>query len=261
MERDCRKIGLLGTPCGHGLALSAAGELDCLEPAVPPVKIDNARPSGIVFGPEHPQGAVRIPGYNALAPLVKTVRDPSLSLIALSGIEPTGPLMVEVSLVENKTTFSATRMLVGWRVGYAERYVHNGHIEPVEHSSALRRAFEILRQAGAQLVAVDARRADDSLEFTLQAINEIDDLVTRYLLDALVSDDLSDAFRDACQSGYPSLCEPLEDGVNLRFYGARWSRDALTVLAQAYRQQVSGATGRVELSHAVSGHGLNAWER
>lgn len=241
MELDCKKKWQLGTPCGPGAASPVSAELACLEPAASSVKINPTSPSGIVFGAEHSDSAVRIPGYNALPPLVRTVRDPSLSLIALSGIEPTGPVMVEVPLVLNNTSFTATQMLAGWRIGFAGRYVCGGHAEPVEHSSALRRAFDTLRQAGAQLVAVDAQRANDSVEFTLQVINEIDDLVTRHRLDALVSDDLSSAFHDACLNGYPSLCEPLEDGVQLRFYGARWSRDSLTALAQAYRQQVAGA--------------------
>jgi Asp-tRNA(Asn)/Glu-tRNA(Gln) amidotransferase A subunit family amidase len=196
-------------------------------------------PPGIVFGVEHPEGVARIPGYTALAPLVKTVRDPSLSLIALSGIEPTGPVMVEVPVVVNNTTFTATRILAGWRIGFAGRYVRGGHAELVEHSSGLRRAFDILRQAGAQLVAVDAQRPDASLEFTLQAVNEIDDLVTRHRLDALVSDTLNDAFHEAGLGGYPCFCEPMEDGLQLRFYGARWSRDSVTALVQAYRQQIS----------------------
>lgn len=240
MELDCKKKWQLGTLCRLGGASPVSGELACLEPAASPAKINRTSPSGIVFGAEHSESAVRIPGYNALPPLVRTVRDPSLSLIALSGIEPTGPVMVEVPLVLNNTGFTATQMLAGWRIGFAGRYVRGGHAEPVEHSSALRRAFDTLRQAGAQLVAVDAQCADDSLEFTVQVTNEIDDLVTRHRLDALVSDNLSNAFHDACLSGYPSLCEPVEDGVQLRFYSARWSRDSLTALVQAYRQQVAG---------------------
>lgn len=243
MDRDCRKNWQLGGPCRHGLTLFADGEMAGHEPAGPLVKTDKVSPSGIVFGAEQPQGALRIPGYNALAPLLKTVRDPSLSLIALSGIEPTGPVMVEVPLVLNNTTFTASEVLTGWRIGYAGRYVRGDHAEPVEHGSALRRAFDILRQAGAQLVAVDALRAGDSLESTLQAINEIDDLVIRHRLDALVSDDLSGAFHEACIGGYPSLCEPLGDGIKLWFYGARWSRDSLAALVQAYRQQASGVQG------------------
>ena len=241
MEHDSRKNWQLGVPCRHGVALPATGEPGGLECVAPPVKIDKVSPSGIVFGAEHPEGAVRIPGYNALAPLLKTVRDPSLSLIALSGIEPTGPVMVEVPLVLNNTTFTASRLLAGWRIGYAGRYVRGEHAEPVDHSSALRRAFDILRQAGAQLVAVDAQLTDDSLEFTLQVTNEIDELVIRHSLDALVSDDLGGAFHAACLSGYPCFCEPLEEGIELRFYGARWSRDSLAALVQAYLQQVSGA--------------------
>jgi hypothetical protein len=239
MERDCRKSWQVGVSCRHEQVLPAAGEGGGLESAQTPVKPDKVNPAGIVFGTEHPEGAVRIPGYNALASLMKPARDPSLSLIALSGIEPTGPVMVEVPLVLNNTTFTVPQTLAGWRIGFAGRYVQGGHVEPIEHSRALRRAFDILRQAGAQLVEVDAQRAVHNLEFTLQVINEIDALVTRHCLDALVSEDLSDAFHDACRSGYPSLCVSLEDGVKLRFYGARWSRDSLAVLAQAYRQQVS----------------------
>lgn len=78
-----------------------------------------------------------IPGYNALAPHLRPVRDPALSLVALSGEDPTEPVMVEVPLVLNNTTFTATRALTGYRVGYVERYVQGNHVEQVEHSEAL----------------------------------------------------------------------------------------------------------------------------
>ncbi|MCR4541253.1 hypothetical protein NUV89_22935 [Pseudomonas sp. 18.1.10] len=211
---------------------------------LPLVNTNNTNPSGIVFGAAHPEGAVRIPGYNALAPHVKTVRDPSLSLIALSGIEPTGPVMVEVPLVLNNTTFASSKVMAGWRIGYVGRYVRAGRAEPVEQGSALRQVLEVLRQAGVQWVAVDVKRADQTLEFTLQACNDIDDLVTRYRLDALVSVEGNAAFQGACASGYRSICIPLEGGMKLWFYGARWSRDSLDTLAQAYRQHASGASGR-----------------
>lgn len=227
MEQDCRKSWRLGMPCGHGLALPALGE-----PAVPPVNVDHTSPAGIVFGTEPPKGAVLIPGYNAVPPVLRTVRDPSLSLIALSGIEPTGPVMVEVPLVLNNTTFTASTALAGWRIGYVARYVRGDHSEPIEHSSALREAFEVLRQAGVQWVAVDAPECVD-----------IDDLVTRYRLDALVSDDANAAFQGACQSGYPSICESLEGGMKLWFYGARWSANSLNTLVRVYRQHVAGMTG------------------
>lgn len=233
MERDCRKNWQLGRVCPHGVGVSVPAELT----ETPSVKTVNVSQAGIVFGAEHPEGAARIPGYNALAPHVKTTRDPSLSLIALSGIEPTGPVMVEVPLVLNNTTFTASKMLAGWRIGFVGRYLCAGHYALAEHS----RAFDILRQAGAQLVAVDAQRADDSLEFTLQVTNDIDELVTRHRLDALVSDDLNDVFHQAYLNGYPGFCELLEEGMTLRFYSARWSRDSLATLVQAYRQQVAGA--------------------
>ncbi|MBD8093169.1 hypothetical protein IFT48_24540 [Pseudomonas fluorescens] len=143
--------------------------------------------------------------------------------------------MVEVPLVLNNTSFTATQLLSGWRIGFADRYVQGDHREVAEHSKVLCAAFDLLRQAGAQLVPVDARREDSSLQFSLQS-NEIDDLVTVHRLDALVSDSESGAFHRACVSGYPSLSEPLGDGTTLWFYGARWSRDALPLLLHAYRQ-------------------------
>ncbi|NWC45597.1 hypothetical protein HX788_14000 [Pseudomonas edaphica] len=143
--------------------------------------------------------------------------------------------MVEVPLVLNNTSFTASQMLSGWRIGFADRYVQGGHREAVEHSEALCAAFDLLRQAGAHLVPVDARREDSSLQFSLQS-NEIDDLMTAHRLDALVSGSESVAFHRACINGYPSLCEPLGDGAKLWFYGAQWSRDALPLLLHAYRQ-------------------------
>jgi len=107
--------------------------------------------------------------------------------------------------------------------------------EPIEHSASFLEALGFLRQAGAQLVAVPAERADDGLRFTLHSRNEIDERVSEHRLDALVSESHSAAFHAACWSGYPSLGEPLGDGVTLWFYGAQWSKDSLKVLVQGYR--------------------------
>lgn len=192
--------------------------------------------SGIVFGDEHAKGKVFIPGYNAVAPMIRPVRDPSLSLIALSGIDPSDPVMVEVPLVLNNTTFTATPPLAGWRLGYVEHYVRGEHKEPAPRSPALRGAFDTLRQAGAQLVAVDAQRTDDSLHFSLRNRNEIDQLLADYRLDAVVSDDRRAAFHGDSPSDYPRVCEVLEDGSQLWFFGSRRSRASLSLLVRAFRQ-------------------------
>ncbi|WP_254914125.1 hypothetical protein [Pseudomonas sp. SWRI22] len=173
-----------------------------------------------------------VPGYNALAPHLRPVRDPALSLVALSGEDPTEPVMVEVPLVLNNTTFTATRALTGYRVGYVERYVQGNHVERVEHSEALHRVFDTLRRAGVQWVAVDMQRSGDSQ----QACREIDELVAGLRLDALVSEDPEAAFHNASRSGYPTVCETLEDGTRVWFYGARWAGDRLAALVRAYRQ-------------------------
>jgi hypothetical protein len=241
MEKDCRTHWQLGMPC-HLEPLTG----EEMSSAHVPVHShpDKANLAGVVFAAEHSRGVAPIPGYNTLAPLMRAVRDPALSLIAVSDVDPTGPVMVEVPLVLNNTTFTPSQMLSGWRIGFADRYVCGDHREPVEHSAALRRAFEVLRQAGAQLVPVDARRENYSLQFSLQRSNEIDELVTAHRLDALVSDEQSAAFHGACTNGYPSLCEPLEEGAKLWVYGARWARDALPTLLCAFRQ----------MSACVSGH-------
>ena len=243
MEKNCREHWRLGSLCRPELSLLVAGDGGCVKSEPAPAKPENLSPAGIVFGAAHAVGVAPIPGYNAPALPAKPARDPALSLTALSGIDPTGPVMVEVPLVLNNTRFAASQLLSGWRIGFADRYVKGEHREGVAHSEALCAAFDILRQAGAQLVPVDARREDHSLQFTLQS-NEIDELVTAHRLDALVSDSESVAFHRACVSGYPSLCEPLGDGATLWFYGAQWSRDALPLLLRAFRQISACAPGR-----------------
>ena len=176
-----------------------------------------------------------IPGFSAPSLPAKPMRDPSLSLIALSGVDPTEPVMVEVPLVQNDTTRTATPLLAGTRVGFADRYQQGDAHDSIEHSASFMRALERLRRGGALLFPVSAQRLDASLQFDLHTRNEIDDLINQYRLDALVSDSRSGAFHAACWAGYPKVGEPLEDGATLWFYGARWSRDSLAALAQAYR--------------------------
>ena len=208
--------------------------------APPTPSTDAASPGSIAFGApsgsdRHLSGGIYIPGYSAPAFPVKPVRDPSLSLIALSGIDPSGPVMVEVPLVQNNSTFTPDRTLTGPRVGFAERYERGDEHERIEHRARFTRALDILRLAGAQLVAVPAQRGDDTLKFNLHSRNEIDVLITEYRLDALVSDSQSAAFHSACWAGYPGLGEPLEEGATLWFYGARWSKNSLPTLVQGYR--------------------------
>ncbi len=238
MDDKCKKYWQAGLPCRPGqlspMPVDAVDTGACTTPS----KTDGAGHGSIVFGTEHLEHVALIPGYNALAPMIRPVRDPALSLIAMSGVDPTGPVMVEVPLVLNNTTFSASMLLAGWRIGYAGQYVRGDHIEPVEHRAEMHTVFDILRQAGARLVEVDAQRGDDTFQFNLQTHNEIDELVTGHRLDALVSDGLSTAFHRACSSGYPSVCETLEDGTRFWFYGARWAGDRLTVLLRTYRQLI-----------------------
>lgn len=191
---------------------------------------------GIGYVPDAHLGAgVVIPGYNVPALPLKPVRDAALSLIALSGVDPSEAGRVEAPLVPHTGTPTVTHSLAGSRVGFADRLVHGNDQTPIEHSAAFLEALGMLRRAGAQLVAVPAERADDTLRFTLHSRNEIDERVSEYRLDALVSESQSAAFHAACWSGYPSLGEPLGGGAMLWFYGAQWAKDSLKVLVQGYR--------------------------
>ncbi|MBI6635112.1 hypothetical protein YA0871_20825 [Pseudomonas paralactis] len=226
MENKCSKYWRVGMACPPK---QPAPELEERFASVPP-STDCAGSRGIAFDAGAiPASRIPIPGYNAPALPLKPARDPSLSLIALSGLEPSGPVMVQVPLVHNNSAFSAAPTLSGRRVGFAQRWGHDQ--AAIEHGAAFLHALDVLRRAGTNVVAVPARRADDPHP----GGNEIDELVHAYQLDALVADSQNAAFHDACWSGYPRLNEPLEDGAVLWFYGARWSKDSLAALVLGYR--------------------------
>lgn len=148
--------------------------------------------------------------------------------------------MVDVPQVLNNVPATVCSKIAGWRVGYADRYIRDSYLESLNYSAAFVRSLDVLRQAGAQLVLVDSQHTSGRLQSIAPGRNEVDDLVAAYRLDALVSDGRITAFHQAYQRGNPALCEPLEDGTHFWFYGARWSRDSLAVLARAYQQTASG---------------------
>ena len=192
---------------------------------------------GIAFGVEplpgipHESG-IPIPGYNAPGLALKPVRDAELSLIALGRIAPSTPVMVEVPLVQDSTVYMTPQTLAGSRIGFAQQYQRGSGFEAIEHSVAFLRVLKLLGQAGAQMVPVSAQHWDAMFHFDVQSHNEIDDLVVRHRLDALVAEGDRGAFHGACESGYPSHCEILEQGVKLWIYGSRGTHLRLGVLAQ-----------------------------
>ncbi len=240
MESKSNKYLRPGAVCQVGQPLSSLLDMTCPEPAVHRPCSDQSPPRSIEFD-VHPRlqtysnGSVLIPGYNAPALPIKTMRDPSLTLIALSGIEPQAPVMVEVPMVQNNNPFTVKQTLAGRRVGYADRYGRGDDHEPIQHRAPFMAALNVLRRAGVQLLPVPAQRLDRDLTLDLHTQNEIDGLVSRYRLDALVSDSESAAFHRACWSGYPRFGEALDEGSTLWFYGARWSKESLAALVQGYR--------------------------
>lgn len=232
MEHRCTKYWQAGLPCPVGERGSLIAELSGLAT----MSGDLASPKSVALGVDpyasgKPMASAPIPGYDAPGLALKPLRDPSLSLIALSGVDPSGPVMVEVPPVQNNTTFCATHAVRGRRLGFAERFVDAQEQGLIEHHPSFLRALAMLRRAGAELVPVHAHQANHGPH----ARNEIDERVREYRLDALVSDSRSSAFHGTCGSDYPGIGEPLEGGATLWFYGARGANDWLASLVQAYR--------------------------
>lgn len=174
----------------------------------------------ITFGVEPAVHTLRengppIPGYDSPALPLKPSRDPALSLIALSGVEPPEPVMVEVPLVMNNSAFSPAQEIAGWRIGFAHW---------PEHSTCFLQTLNALRLAGALMVPVDVRW------------DEIDKCVIENRLDALICQESSPAFLRARSTGNPSVSEVLEDGTRIWLYGAQWAGDRLSCLTRVLRQ-------------------------
>ena len=229
MEDKCRKTLSPGAPCSVGLPLvfNTFNAMPC-GPAAPSGSADNVSTSrgGIEFQPAATP-AVQGPRFDIPGPMMKTVRDPSLPLIALSGLDPVGQVMVEVPPIMENNAAKSAPALADWRIGFADGYLRNGVRETVEHSSGFLQALE------AQL--------PDAAYFTLESSNEIDKRTNEHRLDALVSDGQSPAFHLFCKTGYPGACQIFSDDLQgtrvvLWFYSARWARDSLSVLVRVYQQ-------------------------
>lgn len=250
MEDKCRKILAPGAACSGGLPLllNILNAVSCA-PIAPAGSTDNgATPrGGIEFQPAAAP-VVQGPRFDVPGPMMKTVRDPSLSLIALSGVDPAGPVMVAVPPVMENNAAKSAPVLADWRIGFADQYLRNGVRETVEHSSGFLQALEVLKDAGAEVVPVQAQLPDAAAYFTLASSNQIDERVSEHRLDALVSDGQSPAFHGFCKTGYPGVCQLFNDDLNgtkvvLWFYGARWARDSLSALVRIYQQAMQARAG------------------
>ncbi len=245
MEEKCRKV----LPPGVACRVSIHSALDCFDKA-PCAPTASVGLPGVVEpsrgGIEYQASTTTItvghgPRFDIPGPMMKTVRDPALSLIALSGIDPEGPVMAQVPPVMDSGALKSPPELAGWRIGFADEYMHNGLRETVEHSNEFLQALNVLRAAGAEVVPVVAQLPDAAAYFTLESGNEIDNRVNEHRLDALVSDGQSPAFHSFCKTGYPGVCQTFNDAVHgthvvLWFYGALWARDSLSALVRVYQQ-------------------------
>lgn len=257
MEDKCRETFPSGVSCALGIpsAINNVQALFCapqVQGGTVGIQGNATDHGGIEFDPGVGHAAHSVvlaysPRFDIPGPMMRTVRDPALSLTALSGVDPVGPVMVEVPPIRDNSALKSPLALVGWRIGFADEYVRGEVRETVEHGLSFRQALEVLRIAGAQLVPVPAKLPDDALYFTLESSNEIDECVTEHRLDALVSDGQSTAFHASCKAGYPGICVTFgEDAsgtsVVLWFYGARWARDSLSALVRGYQQALRQST-------------------
>ncbi|KAF1030943.1 MAG: hypothetical protein GAK37_01032 [Pseudomonas sp.] len=243
MDDTCSKWQRTGARCVIGQILSS-------EPARAPLdkSFPATRQNGIAFGEEACPIEPALwpapgPRFDVPGPMMHTRRDPALSLVAMSGVDPAESVMVEVAPVMPDTLVLQTHALVGWRVGFADRYVWGEAAPFPEHSSYFFQALETLRLAGAQLVPVPARAVEPGFHFTLDTRNEIDERVTEHRLDALVADAQCPAFHAACKPGNGALCVSTVEGTTIWFYSSRWAQDSLGVLVQVYQQ---AATARAD---------------
>lgn len=184
------------------------------------------------------------PRFDVPGPLMRSVRDPAFSLSALSGVDPEGPVMVQIPPVADPGPFRDTPLLTGSRIGFASEYVSGNVRQPIEHSVHFSHVLSVLRAAGAQLLPVHALLTDDTCHFTLDQRNEINDRVTEHRLDVLVSDARSRAFHRASAGGNPRVCVPIgidAEGIAsvVWFYGAHWAGDRWAVLVQDCQQVLS----------------------
>jgi len=203
----------------------------------------------IIDSPSH-QGCLEFgamrhgPRFDIPGPLMRSVRDPAFSLSALSGVDPEGPVMVQIPPVADPGPFRDTPLLTGSRIGFASEYVLGNVRQSVEHSVHFSHVLAVLRAAGAQLLPVHALLMDDTRHFTLDQRNEINDRVTEHRLDLLVSDGQSRAFHRASAGGNPRICVPIgidAEGIAsvVWFYGAHWAGDRWAVLVQDCQQVLS----------------------
>jgi hypothetical protein len=259
MDDKCRKVVPPGTPCGFGSTLPGA-EPDQGSCAPVMGKVGEAGSARLVFG-SHCSGVIADasadqdglefgaarnlsgygPRFDVPGPMMRTVRDPSLSLIALSGVDPEGPVMVQIPPVADAGSMRNNPSLAGIRIGFASEYVSGDVREVVEHSAHFAQVLGTLRAGGAQLMPVHALLVDDTRYFTLDSNNEINDRITENRLDVLVSDAQSAAFHNAAATGNPRICvstgtDAAGVSMDVWFYGAYWASDRLEALVQSCQQ-------------------------
>lgn len=259
MDDKCRKVLPAAVPCQFRPSVSGESPVVPQLCAPASAKVDGPLSARLVFGckaggaiVDSPSqqgclefGAVRHgPRFDIPGPLMRNVRDPAFSLSALSGVDPEGPVMVEIPPVADPGHFRDPPLLTGSRIGFASEYVSGNVRQPVEHSVHFSRVLSVLRAAGAQLLPVHALLMDDTRHFTLDQRNEINDRVTEHRLDVLVSDAQSYAFHQASAGGNPRVCVPIgmdADGIATAvwFYGAHWAGDRWAVLVQDCQRALS----------------------
>lgn len=249
MDEKSRKVTASGAPCLFKQSVSGDSSvpLSCA-PIVGKGVVFGSDAAGAIVSSTVHQGGLEFattsgygPRFDIPGPMMRTVRDPPLSLIALSGVDPEGPVMVEIPPVADAGHLRNTPSLAGSRIGFASEYVAGDVRETIKHSAHFARVLNVLRAAGAELVPVQALVVDNTRHFTLNSNNEIDDRVTENRLDGLVSDAQSGAFHQTSTAANPRF--RVSAGVDAKgvslvvwFYGAHWGGDRLAALVRGCQQ-------------------------
>lgn len=185
-------------------------------------------------------------------PMMRTVRDPSLSLSALSGLDDASPaIMVEPPDCEYGAV-PKPLFLTGRRIGFASSYRAGSAVTWFEHPIGFSRTQDLLRAAGVQLVPLEVRwsqgllsgRADAQLDDALPAgfcTSPLNELLLEQRLDAWMCDAQQDIFPDAITDGYSRVLvssgsDPYGLSSSVLFYGARWGEVHLKALVRDFLQ-------------------------
>lgn len=202
------------------------------------------------------QVGVNLPAYgqrlDVPGPMMRSLRDPSLSLSALSGLDDASPPIMVEPPDREFTALPKTQILSGRRIGFAKACRAASVVTRLEHCVSFLRVLDQLSAAGMHLIALEVSwspgvlpdgtdaQSIDTLPpgFCTSSLNE---LLLEHRLDAWVCDARLDIFPGAIRDGYSHVSVPTGSDIQglsfgVLFYGARWGEGPLKALVRDFQQ-------------------------